>query len=158
MKKLAIELKWAIIFTIVSLIWMVFEKTMGWHDELISEHAIYTNFFAIVAIAVYVFALIDKRNNFYAGSMSYKEGFISGLIVSAMVAVLSPLAQYITHFFITPEYFNNAIDLAVETGQYTQGEAEAYFNFQSYLIQAFIYCFVMGAITSAIVAAFVRKK
>lgn len=70
MKKYRIELKWAFIFTVLALLWMVFEKAMGWHDELIAQHATYTNFFSIVAILVYVFALIDKRNNYYNGIMT----------------------------------------------------------------------------------------
>ena len=54
MNKFKIELKWGVYFTIAALAWMYVEKALGWHDELISKHAIYTNIFAIVAIAVYV--------------------------------------------------------------------------------------------------------
>ena len=61
MSKFRIEIKWAIIFALATLLWMAFEKSMGWHDVLIEKHAIYTNFFAIIAIAVYVLALLDKR-------------------------------------------------------------------------------------------------
>ena len=158
MKKYKIEIKWAVLFTLVALLWMYFEKSMGWHDELISEHAIYTNFFSIVAIAVYLFALIDKRNNYYQGYMSWKEGFVSGLVLSAFVALLTPLSQWITHALITPDYFANAISFAVSSGRLTQEEAEAYFNFKSYLVQSFIFSFVVGAVTSAIVALFVKRQ
>ena len=49
---------------------MVLERMLGWHSTHIDKHATYTNFFAIVAIAIFVVALIDKRNNDYEGSMT----------------------------------------------------------------------------------------
>lgn len=90
--------------------------------------------------------------------MSYKQGFISGLIITLIVALLSPLSQYITSEFITPEYFPNVINYAVESGKMTQTEAESYFNLKSYLIQSVIGALVMGVVTSAIVAIFVKSK
>ena len=64
MKKIQIEIKWAIIFVIMTLIWMILEKVAGLHDEHIDKHPIFTNFIAIPAIAIYVFAILDKRKNF----------------------------------------------------------------------------------------------
>ena len=75
MKKYKIEIKWAIIFVIASLLWMVLENALGWHDELIQKHPLYTLLFAVVAIAIYVFALIDKKKNFYNGKMNWTDGY-----------------------------------------------------------------------------------
>jgi len=158
MKKIKIEIKWAIIFVVMTLIWMVLEKLVGLHDEHIDKHPIYTNFIAIPAIAIYVFALLDKRKNFYKGAMTYKQGFITGLIITAIVTVLSPLTQYITSTIITPEYFPNMINYSVETGKLTQVAAEEYFNLKNYLLQVIIGTPVMGILTTAIVAIFTRKK
>lgn len=158
MKNIKIEIKWALIFTLSMLAWMFFEKSMGWHDEKIADHATYTNFFAIPAILVYVLALLDKKKNFYSGVMSYKQGVISGLIITVIVTVLSPLAQYITSTIITPDYFPNVIEYAVSSGKMTQADAEAYFNINSYMIQSVIGALVMGLVTSLIVAIFVKSK
>jgi hypothetical protein len=158
MEKYKIELKWALIFFVVSLIWIFLEKLVGLHDAHIDKHPIYTNFFAIIAIAVYVFALLDKRNNFYHGKMNWMQGFVSGVIISVIVAVLSPLAQYLTHEVITPEYFPNAIEYAVSSGKMERAAAEASFSLNNYLIQSAIGAIGMGVLTSAIVAVFVKKK
>ena len=157
MKKFSIEIKWGAVFSIVSLLWMYLEKGLGWHDENIAVHAIYTNLFAIVAIILYVFALLDKRKNFFNDKMTWTQGFVSGIIISVVVAILSPLAQYITHEFITPDYFENAIENSVLNGN-TRENAEAYFNLKSYILQSFFFALVAGVVTSAIVALFVRKK
>lgn len=158
MKSIKIEIKWALIFCVSMLAWMYFEKTMGWHDEKIADHATYTNFFAIPAILIYVLALLDKKKNFYSGAMTYKQAFLSGLILTVIVTVLSPLSQYITTTMITPEYFPNVINYAVSSGQMTQEDAEAYFNLKSYLVQSVIGALVMGIVTSLIVAVFVKSK
>ena len=158
MKNIKIEIKWAFIFVAMMLLWMVLEMIAGFHGEHIDKHAIVTNFVAIPAIAVYVFALLDKRRNFYNGIMSYKQGFVSGLIITLIVTILSPLTQYITSTIITPDYFNNIIEYSVKENKMTQEDADNYFNLSSYIIQTVIFTPVMGIITSAIVAIFTRSK
>ncbi len=158
MKNLTIEIKWAVIFALVGLLWMFGEKLMGLHGEHIDRHATYSPLFAVAAIAVYVFALLDKRKRHYGGRMTFKQGFISGLLISLFVAILSPLTQYLTSTVITPEYFPNAIDYAVQEGKLTQGAAESYFNMQNYIIQGVVWALGMGLVTSAIVALIVRKR
>lgn len=158
MKKYAIEIKWGVIFVAVMLLWMLFEKLMGWHDMYIDQHAVYTNLFAIPATLLYVLALLDKRKHYYDGTMTWKQGFLTGLIVSVVVMVLSPLAQWITHFVITPEYLPNIIDHSVSTGKMTLEQAERYFTFSNYLWQSTVAALVMGAVTAAIVAIFTRKS
>jgi hypothetical protein len=158
MKKYVIEVKWAIVFTVVALLWMVFEKSMGWHDELIADHVFYSNFFSIAAIAVYVLALLDKQKNHYHGVMTWRQGFVAGLVISLLVALLTPLSQWITHEFITPDYFPNVIEYAVNSGQSTQAEAEAYFNMKNYVIQSSVFALFVGVFTAAIVALFLKRK
>lgn len=158
MKNLKTEIKWAITFSLVMMAWMLMEKSLGWHDEKIADHAKLTTFFAIPAIAVYVFALIDKKKNDLNGYMTYRQGLISGLWITLFVAILSPLVQYIISQWITPDYFANVIAHSVSTGELTQEEAESYFNLKSYMIQSLIGAALMGVITSLIVAFFVRSK
>jgi hypothetical protein len=158
MKNLKIEIKWAIIFVLMSLLWMLLEKISGLHDRHIDKQSMYTIFMAIPAIAIYVFALLDKRKNYYHGLMTYKQGFITGLIITAIVTILSPLTQYLTSEVITPEYFSNIIKYSVASGEMTQQEAQKYFNLKSYIVQGVIGAALMGTATSAIVAIFTRKS
>ena len=39
----------------------------------------------IISIAVYVFALINKRKSDYNGIMSYKQGVMAGIIITIFV-------------------------------------------------------------------------
>lgn len=157
MKKYVIEFKWAIIFSVVSLLWMCFEKLIGLHDEYIEKHATYTMLFSIPAVVIIIFALIDKRNNYYRGAMSWKQGFISGMIITLFLVILSPLNNFITFRFITPDYFSSMINFVTSTGLMSRTEAVKEFSFNNYLIQGLIGAAIMGTITSAIVAYFVRR-
>lgn len=158
MKKFKIEVKWVVIFFAATLLWMLAERLTGLHDKNIGYHYIVTNFFSVVAIALYVFALLDKRNNYFGGKMTWLQGFVCGLIISLGVAILTPLGQYITSALITPHFFENMIAYTVENEKMTKEAAEAYFNMKSYIIQSTIFAPVAGVVTSAIVALFVRKK
>lgn len=158
MKNIKIEIKWAILFALMMLSWMLMEKLAGFHDVKIASHEIVSAFVAIPAIAMYVFALLDKRKNFYQGVMTYSQGFKAGLIMTLFVTILSPLVQYITSTIITPDYFKNVISYAVENKLMTLAEAESYFNLKNYLITSVISTPIMGILTTAIVAIFVRKK
>jgi hypothetical protein len=158
MNMIKTEIKWAIIFILMMLSWMALERLGGFHDVRIEQHAIVTNFIFIPAVAVYVFAFLDKRRNVLMGEMTYKQGFISGLIISLFVTIVSPLTQLITSAFITPHYFENVINYTVSNGLKTEAEARDYFNLNHYIIEGLIFTPVMGAATSAIVAIFTRRK
>ena len=158
MKKFQTEIKWGLIFILSGLVWMVMEKSLGWHDELLEQHATYTMFYAPIAIALYVMALRDKKKTFYHGKMTYLQGLISGLLLTLVVVLLTPLSQYISHEYISPDYFPNIRKLSVEKGQMTLEEAEMHFSLMSYIQQSLVFAAFMGVLTSAIVALFTRSK
>jgi hypothetical protein len=159
MKNLKTESKWAFLFILISLLWMLLEKLSGLHGRYIDYHLYLTNLFAIPAIWMYVLALKDKKNNFYNGRMSYKEGVVSGLIITLIVAIASPITQWIITYVISPEYFPNVIKRSVEIGYYAStAEAEANFNYSNYAVQSVIGALVMGLLTTIIVMIFLRSK
>ena len=157
MKSVKIEIKWAIVFFVATLLWMGLERLLGLHDELIEKHAIYTNLFAIVAIGVYALALLNKRKQYYQGRMNYWQGVQCGLRLTFFIVILVPMAQYLTHTFITPDYFNNVSQLAVRSEQMTPTQAQAYFSLPHYIQLSVIMAALMGLVTSLVVAIFTRR-
>lgn len=90
--------------------------------------------------------------------MTYWQGVKTGLLITLVVTILTPLTQWITLSIITPDYFENVIAYAVDSGKMTQQEANDYFNFKSYMIQSILGAPIMGIITSGMVAAFTVKR
>jgi hypothetical protein len=158
MNKYKLEVKWAFIFIAMMLTWMVMEGLAGLHSTNIGKHAIFTNLIAIPAVGIYVLALLDKRKTDYGGTMTYKQGFMAGLIITIIVTLFSPLIQVLTTSVISPDYFANMIEYSVQEGKMTLQEAENFFNLQSYLFQVLIGTPFMGLVTTAIVAFFTKKN
>lgn len=158
MEKFAVEIKWGIIFIISGLCWVWLEKLFGLHDVYVAQHPLYTNLFGIIAVTLFVFALLEKRRNFFDGTMTWKEGFTSGIIMTIVITILSPLSQWITYEFISPEFFNNIKEHTYQTTPMSREEAENYFSLRSYIIQATFGALTMGVVTSAIVAWIVKTK
>jgi len=159
MKKYILEIKWALIFVVMSLLWMVLEKISGLHSTHIDKHYYLTNLFAIPAVLVYVLALRDKKKNYYGNNMNFKQGFIAGILITLIVAALSPLTQWIITFIITPEYFPNVIAYSVKTGYHkTLEEAQQFFSYRNYAIQSVVGALFIGTITSLITTLFLRTK
>jgi hypothetical protein len=159
MKSVQLELKWALIFSLTTLAWMLLERLVGLHDTFLDYHMYLTNLFAIPAVIVMVLALREKRALDYDGSMNYLQGLKAGVIISIIIALLSPLTQWITSYVITPDYFTNVIERSVEIGYFESKEAaEAQFNYKNYAIQSAVGALIMGTLTTAIAMIFLREK
>jgi len=158
MNKFKTEIKWGVIFVLATLLWNLLERLLCFHSDKIDQHQTVTTFFMIPAIVIYVLALRDKRNNDLGGKMTYKQGLITGLIVTLVVTILTPLSQYMAVEVISPDYFSNIIEHSVATGEQTLEEAQAFFNLQSYMVQSIIFAPIAGILTTLIVALFMRKS
>lgn len=158
MNKIKIELKWAIIFTTFTLVWWLLEKTLGWHDENIANHLWLTFFFSIFVIFMYVLAIREKRRRHYNKTITWKQAFLSGLLLSAFAAALSPLAQYITHNYITPEFFVSVKESSITHNLMTIESANHYFSLTGYMYRSVIAYLVGGSIVSALVGLLLRRK
>ena len=58
---------------------------------------------------------------------------LSTVVISFIVVIFSPITQFITHEFITPNYFDKLITLSVESKRLTLEEAQSYFNLSAYI-------------------------
>ena len=137
---------------------MYFEKWMGWYDERIDVHDLYSNLFAIPAFLVFILALLDKRKHYYSGKMNWIQGFSCGILISLLVAILSPIVQIVTTKYIAPEYFPNAVNYTVEIEKMTRHQAERYYTLGNFILEVMMGAMALGAATSAIAALFIRKK
>jgi len=156
--KLKLEVKWSILFTLMYLGWMFIEKITGLHNRNIEHHSIYTNLIAIPAFVIYLLALIDKKKHYFNGTMTFKQGFKSGCIITVFVAIIGPIRQYIALKWLIPDFFENSIEHAVSTGNSTFEEASNYFNLKNYILITFFADLFMGVLTSVVAAIFVKTK
>lgn len=158
MKKFSVEIKWSIIFSVIAVLWIVFEKMVGFHDEKISSYFFICLPFGLVYAILYTLALKEKKTRFYNGTITYKQAFISGAILTLLIGAFSPLVQLIFHESISPDFFKNAIANAAKSKPENSAFATGYFNLQSFITQGIFNILSIGVLTAAIVAYFTQTK
>lgn len=158
MKTRKIEIKWVFIFAAMFLLWMTMEKLSGLHDKYLEQQQFITMLILVPSVIIYVLALLDKKKNYYSGSMTYKQSFMSSLVLTLFIVVLSPVNQLITSYIITPGYFTNVIEHTVKTGMFTQEQAEQQFNIKNYLITSATGGLITGVIFSTVISLFTKSK
>lgn len=161
MKKYQQEIKWGLLFVGMQLLWMTGEKLSGLHDVNIEQHALYTNLIAIPAMLMYLAAFLAIRKN-AGGQLRFAHAMRSGLVITLVVTLLSPLTQFLTVEVISPAYFENASAFAVDNGMMNESQAAEYFNLNNYLLLTVILTPIMGMLTSLIIGGILalidRKK
>lgn len=158
MKNYSIEFKWAAISTVLAIAWMYLEKTLGYHDEKIGTQILFTNLFSLVLIAVFIIALKEKKKNFFNSIITWKQAFISGIILTLMITIFFPLVQYITYTQISPDFFTKLIAVISAKGSMSIETASTYFSFDNYLKQGAFNNLSLGVVTAAAVAYFIQTK
>lgn len=152
-----IELKWGLIFSLVSLLWVIGEYLVGLHDRYIDQQALLTNLFFFPAVLMMYLAVREKRAAL-GGQIGFVEALLFGIAVSVVVAVLSPGVQFVFHRWINPGFFARIIEHSVASGKLTLDQAEKHFNLNSYMLMSSIGAIGAGGMTSLVLALTMRTK
>ncbi|WP_333879090.1 DUF4199 domain-containing protein [Flavobacterium sp.] len=162
MKNFSIEIKWTLRFILLVLAWAIGEKFAGLHDQYIDRYALYTNLFALPAFLFYYLALSEKKKYFFNNQITWRQGFVSGIILSFFIAILMPVAQLVIYKSITPHFFETIIEYKTKSPNLkfhiSEKDAESYFNLKSYIIQSIFNTLSMGSIAGALVSLMIKNK
>jgi hypothetical protein len=90
--------------------------------------------------------------------MTFRQGFVCGVILSFIISLLNPLAQLVIYKSITPDFFDTIIAYKVKNGYLSIENAKVYFNLKTYMIESTFIGLSKGIITGAIVSVFIRNK
>lgn len=153
------EIKWAFVSLGFVLVWMLLEKISGLHSTYLKYHPIVTMLYLIPAIWINVLAFKDIKARKYGGIMSFKQGFLSGFVITLIITVCSPAEQWVISYIITPDYFSNVIAYSLETGYHkTLEDARAQFNFKTYATQSTVWAFIFGTLISLVLALVFKTR
>lgn len=157
MKNFSIEIKWALRFTLLTLAWAIGEKAIGLHDQYIEYYGRCSLLFVFPAFLFFYLAIREKKKYVYNNSMTWPQGFIAGMIMSFVIAILNPAVQYVIYKSITPHFFENIIAYKVQH-KMTLANAKVYFNLKTYMIESTLTALSKGMITGALVTLMLRNK
>ncbi len=151
------EIKFGLLFSAAQLFWLVFEFVFGLQTTFINLYAVISNFFAVPAIIIMAYAILTKRSEL-GGEITFLKALLTGVLVSVVVAVISPLVILIFHYLINPHFFTDFQNYSIKMGKMQPQEAKDYFNLKSYILQGIFGALAMGTVTSLVVAAVIKKK
>ena len=157
MNKFKIEFKWAIYYTFLVIMWFQLEKYLGFHDKNIANHTVFTNLMYVFIFGIYIFFLIDKKKTFFNGTMTWQQGYLSGVILAIFAMILTPFALYFSFKYVNPDFFTNMINYSVSKGMKLEN-AQAMFNTTAYMIFASFGTFSFGIIFAALASSLVKTK
>jgi len=158
MKNYSIEIKWALRFTLLTLAWAIGEKLTGLHDAHVDKYNLYSIFFIIPAALFYFLAINEKKKHFFNGSMSWSQGFVSGVILSFFIALLNPFAQYAIFEGISPDFFHKIIEYKIKNGNIPLKNAQSYFSIKTIMLVSTFTYLSMGIVAGAIISYFLKNK
>jgi len=152
-----LEIKYALIYSLITLAWLLLEFLFGLHTTYIEYHPIVTMFALIPTILVYRKFFLDKKKSL-GNSITLLDAIKSGLLLTVFIAILSPIMLFIFHYVINPSFFDSMIKYSVENKKATFEQATDYFNFNSYLQMTVAGGLFIGTLISVISALIVRDK
>jgi len=160
---LLLALKWGVISATAGFLWTCFEFAVGLHDKYIDLHLYLTNLFFVFAIAITILSLSEYRklNN----GLSIGNAFLFGVYKAVVNAPLGALYFFIFIHHINPQMFENFVAMGIQyhlkdgkTLAEATKEANAYFNYDSYMQKIIVGGFVGPIVVNLIAGVFMRTK
>lgn len=158
MLNIKIEIKWALITFFFALCWMAMERLIGLHDQYIYLQSTLTMFIIFPTLLINYLFFNEKKEHFYLGKMNFTQGLEAGFRFAFFNLLFNPVFQWITSSYITPNYFQNAINYSVSRRKMLQEDAESFFNFTNYMSQSIIGSIVFSIVLTLVFAFFMRTR
>lgn len=155
MRKFGIEFKWAIRFIFIYLAWAMGEKVAGVYTVHTEYFALSSVLFYLFAIIIYIAALREKKRKVFNDVIDFKQATVSGIYMTAFIAVLIPFAQIIIYKAIAPHFLSMQIEKSIAAGNTHAAEL---LSLQSIIVQTIFFMLSIGVVYSAIVAYFLQTK
>lgn len=151
-----IELKYGVMISLLSLLWLSLEFMVGFHDIHIAHHPYVSLLSLIIPVLVMRHALQERKIE--SGQLTFRQAFTSAMIITFITTMLAAPVQLVFHKIVNPDFFMNMIEYAVTQRKLSPNEAARYFNFGNYAMQSVTGSLVVGTVVSMLLAYFASKK
>jgi hypothetical protein len=163
MDNLRIEIRYAVLISLLTLLWLSVEFMVGLQDVYAPYYPIAYWLSLVVIPAVAMRMAINEKEEQLNGHITFKQAFGSGFLIAFFAAVLAIPVQVIFHKLINPDFFDTMISYAVihaenlkQNAIEAREEAGLYFNLTTSIIQSGLGMLLAGTIIAAISARLVR--
>jgi hypothetical protein len=163
------EIKSGVAISVACFLWLLLEFFLGLHTTRIDLYPLFTWMVIIIPITGLYWTIKSKRDRFYKGKINFIQSLKTGIMVTGVSSVITPLLSWLYVSVVNPFYFSTMIThrkqmidelnlSSLEEKSVKINEAFQYYNTSTYLMQSFLTMLVLGLVLSLIIAALVRKN
>ena len=152
MMKIKIEFRYAVLTSLLLLLWLIIEYMVGLQDAYISLHPyVYVVAALAINIITYRLALIEKTEQKF-GKLGLQQAFVCGLVLTIFSCILTIPLQFAFLKLVNPDFFQTMILYTTKTSKITMEQAGQYINLSYYMVDSVIETFIFGIAISLILA------
>ena len=89
--------------------------------------------------------------------MTWQKAFVSGALLSLLIAGLSPGPIYVMSEFVSPDFFEIALSKGIDKG-IPEEFANQLYNLDAYIKSAIFFYLAFGIMISAVVGLIIKKR
>lgn len=164
MDNLRIEIRYAVLISLLTLLWLSIEFMVGLQDVYAPYYPVAYWLSLIVIPAIAIRMGVNEKSDYLDSRITFKQAFSSGFLIAFFAAVLTIPVQLIFHKLINPDFFDTMISYAVvhaenlkQNAIEAREEAGLYFNLTTSIIQSGLGMLVSGTIIALITARLMRS-
>jgi hypothetical protein len=146
-----IELRYAVLTSLLVLLWLIMEFEIGLQDKYVAFHPYISLLAFLIPVVTYRLAIREKIEEKY-GKLSFKQAFVSGLLMTFFCSILAVPIQIGFQKLVNPDFFETMITYTAQKSHSTMEQAAQYFNPRNYIAEQVLYTFIIGTIISLILA------
>lgn len=136
-------IKWGLIISIVSFLWIILEKNLGYHTRLIADKQSFSWLLIPLILALYYFAFRETKNKLNDEQSIILEYLKTGLVIGLITMIFAPISMWLMSKYISPDFFSNAITEGVRIGE-DRTKLESEYNLRSSILRSGLAAIVLG--------------
>jgi hypothetical protein len=166
--QISLEVRNGILIAFGAFLWLLLENVMGLHSKYIDLQDLFSWLIILIPLVGIYFTLKHKRDKLQQGTITFIESLRSSSILTATVALSSPLFVWLYVSAVNPTYLlfkqENALkiirDSQIDTNTLLLREDAIRKSFEtfSYILSAFVFALAVCLTLSIVLSILIRKK
>lgn len=103
------EIRSGIALGLVFFLWLLLEYFLGLHTTNIDYHPLVSWLFIVIVGVGINWALKAKRDRYFGGKITFFQAFKTGLFITLVMTIVSPLMHFFYTVMVNPMYFDTML-------------------------------------------------
>jgi hypothetical protein len=149
--KRVVELRYAVLTSLATLLWLIVEFVVGFQDKYISVYPYITLLSLAVPVLCYRQAFREKRENL-GSNFTLGKALFAGFLLALLTSVFSIPVEIFFLQLINPDFMADMIRYAAIHSKQTEEAVAVYINLQSLVMETIIFTFITSIIIASVLA------